>query len=504
MSSCSPSASVCGTGIDAPIGPGDPGWPEDPNTGSIRLTAVGQPGGIGVRWNYPALNAHSIAHTIIYRGRSDSFSGAAELVYASGNYFFDQDSDKQPTRWYYWIKTVSISGTESGLIGPAYATAISTIDGIIKDLTGEIDAGVLATELRKDIERINLIDMQLIREAAARLSDNAVLMQALADVDAGIAAAQTFILDESFQRVTNDEALASRISLMASALDAGLASVVDITNTAVTNLDGKITVQADRTTQLSSKLEGDLATATTQIETKITKVGDDVKAATTKVDQLAITTGSELSAAENRLNININRVDNRVTQQASAITSVESSANTNLAQAEQRLTTNITTVDNKVTAIGSMYTMKLSANGLIGGFGVYNNGSTVEAGFDVDKFWIGRTHSDKKKPFIIHNGIVYMNNAMIADLSVDRLKINSYPFTNGSAYMSNGTTGDVRINHYLGRNVLPVILWNTPPRERTSITITYEDPYSFAFRMNAFDATGVGYTGTVSYQFMYL
>ncbi len=97
-----------------------------------------------------------------------------------------------------------------------------------------------------------------------------------------------------------------------------------------------------------------------------------------------------------------------------------------------------------------------------------------------------------------------MNNAMIADLSVDRLKINSYPFTNGSTSMTGGTTWDVFIRHNLGRNVLPVILWNTPPKERTSITITYEDPYSFAFRMNAFDATGAGYTGTVFYQFMYL
>jgi hypothetical protein len=98
-----------------------------------------------------------------------------------------------------------------------------------------------------------------------------------------------------------------------------------------------------------------------------------------------------------------------------------------------------------------------------------------------------------------------VGSAQMADLSVQRLKITSYPFTNGSAAMSAGATGDITVTHNLGRNVLPVILWNSPPSSIISITLTYSDSNSFRFRMNAMTtASGSGYTGTVFYQYMYL
>ena len=77
----------------------------------------------------------------------------------------------------------------------------------------------------------------------------------------------------------------------------------------------------------------------------------------------------------------------------------------------------------KVTDIGALWTAKVTVNGLIGGFGIYNDGSTVEAGFDVDTFWIGRSGIDKVLPFVIDGGVVYINKARIKNADIDTLKI---------------------------------------------------------------------------------
>jgi hypothetical protein len=69
------------------------------------------------------------------------------------------------------------------------------------------------------------------------------------------------------------------------------------------------------------------------------------------------------------------------------------------------------------------YTAKLSVDGLIGGFGVYNDGASVQAGFDVDEFWVGKTQANKRKPFIISGGIVYIDSAAINDAAITTAKI---------------------------------------------------------------------------------
>lgn len=106
-----------------------------------------------------------------------------------------------------------------------------------------------------------------------------------------------------------------------------------------------------------------------------------------------------------------------------AIDTAQSVLNGNIASAQTTLQTNIDTVNGVVTEIGALYTAKLSVNGLIGGFGVYNDGTSVQAGFDVDEFWVGRTQANKRKPFIISNDKVYMDQVFIEDASITSLKI---------------------------------------------------------------------------------
>lgn len=104
------------------------------------------------------------------------------------------------------------------------------------------------------------------------------------------------------------------------------------------------------------------------------------------------------------------------------MTTLETEVNGNIAQAMQQMRTEISVVDGKVVAIGALWTAQVNVNGLIGGFGVYNDGRIVEAGFDVDRFWIGRTGANKRKPFIIENNVTYIDEAAINKLTFSKLR----------------------------------------------------------------------------------
>lgn len=117
---------------------------------------------------------------------------------------------------------------------------------------------------------------------------------------------------------------------------------------------------------------------------------------------------------------------------ASQITTTQSQLGDQIASVQVGMQTKIDTVNGKVTEIGALYTAKVDVNGLIGGFGVYNNGKTVEAGFDVDRFWIGRT-KNRRKPFIIEGNQVYIDEAAINRLTFSKLRDES-----GSFVVQNG------------------------------------------------------------------
>ena len=61
-------------------------------------------------------------------------------------------------------------------------------------------------------------------------------------------------------------------------------------------------------------------------------------------------------------------------------------------------------------------------NGLVGGFGVFNDGTTVEAGFNVNTFWVGSSAGNKRRPFIIEGGVTYIDDAAINRLTFDKLR----------------------------------------------------------------------------------
>lgn len=361
---------VCGTG--SWTGP----LPGDPDVNNSVLSANAAFGGINVSWIYPAMNPHAVAHTLLYRAQSNDFSLAIQRVVVTGNSFYDQvDADQQ---YFYWIKIVSVNGTVGTLIGPASATAKPLIADMITRLSGQINSGLLAQSLSNEIDKITLNYAELQAEILSRLNSENVLSLAMAGLQGDMTQALAFVSQEITTRASGDTALAQQINTIAA-----------------TNGNSAAAILAEQTARISA--DSALATSVSSV------------LAATNNNAAAITT--EITARTN--------ADSAL---AGQITTTQTTLNGNIASAQSTLQTNINTVDGKVTAIGALYTVKVNVNGVVGGYGIYNNGSTVQAGFDVNTFWVGRTTADSAvKPFIVENDTVYINQAAINKLTFSKL-----------------------------------------------------------------------------------
>lgn len=94
--------------------------------------------------------------------------------------------------------------------------------------------------------------------------------------------------------------------------------------------------------------------------------------------------------------------------------------NGNVVLGTQGLTAFVDEIDGKVTDIGAKWTVQVDVNGLAGGFGIYNTGETIDAGFDVDTFWVGKT-VNKVKPFIVTGEEVFIKKAVIGTVTADMI-----------------------------------------------------------------------------------
>lgn len=74
------------------------------------------------------------------------------------------------------------------------------------------------------------------------------------------------------------------------------------------------------------------------------------------------------------------------------------------------------------------YVVKLDVNGYAAGFGLYNTGAQSEFAVLADRFWVGKPGSARVKPFIVDNGTVYIDTAMIRDASIQQGKLGPISF----------------------------------------------------------------------------
>lgn len=451
---------VCGTGIGDILPK-----PGDPNNGSA-LSAVSVFGGINVSWAYPSVNPHAVAYTKLYRGLSNDFANAAELPVVTGSIFFDKIDPVVKTTYYYWIRIVSVNGTIGEIIGPASADAVPIGEETLKRLTGRIDAGYLAQSLKTKLDDIILLHQNLDQEILDRLAHNTALQAALAAVQSNNGQTATYVLNEITERKTADEALVDALNVIAAGMGDNAAAIVEERHVRVTADEAfaqQITTLFTTTGQNTAAIIQEATTRTTNEQSTAqviqqlvsttnqnsSAIQTEIITRTNAIDLLASSTqfliaefgqnaASNLAAAISTEATARANADSAI---ATLITEAESRVNGNVAGVQTTLETKITTTNGKVTAIGALWSAKVTVNGLIGGFGVYNDGRTVEAGFDVDTFWVGRTNSDKVKPFIISGGIVYMDIARIRDADITTLKIAGNAVTIPVTSYGGGATG---------------------------------------------------------------
>lgn len=326
MTACDLKDFTCGTGLTG----GSIPKPNDPdNFGSI--SAEGLVGGIRVRWSFPLMNAYAVAHIRVFRGSSSVRADAQEVAKVNSS-FFEDWFDGSPKTYYYWIQFVSVQGTEHEWIGPAYATSFSEVDHYLEVLHGSINSGVLAQELRKEIDLIQLNKLGITQEMIERAKSDDALGVAFNEIKAFTETTRALVQDETLARASADEAFVSTVNTLYAELQGNIAAVqnerlarINATEALAKNIETTQTV-----------LQGNISSVQTTMQSKIN------------------------------------------------------------------------VVDGKVQEIGALYTARVSVNGLIGGFGIYNNGQRIDAGFDVDRFWIGSS-SRKYKPFIIDGSRIYFN-----------------------------------------------------------------------------------------------
>lgn len=435
------------------------------------------------------------------------------------------------TTYYYYVRgwsTIFVSAFVA-----VKAKTDNNPNAILRVITGEIDKGVLAQDLKKEIDKIPVIEGEVTRvdkKVDVQISETEQLAERLDTVQASADSNTSTIQQVNRARIDGDSALGKRIdTVQASAAD----NASTIQQVSKASADGDKAL-ARRITNVQSSVDDELSAVEQTMETTARLVenteggslvlnggfrtGDDtgwtLRAGAKVVESIERPAGSGRYASTHCLLVpsgfnanttvassnsfpvregekltltfdyssggsNINcrfrglfrfgKADNSYL--ANMISPFEQS-NTSW----QRLNTWVVEVpkgaatcyvgvqvgsgNNTVgrvtnitahradTVLSAQYMLKLQANGLVGGFGVYNDGATVEAGFDVDRFWIGRTNNDKVKPFVIDSGRVIMDEALIGDATITNAKIKNGAITRakiGSAAVGTAEIGNAAI-----------------------------------------------------------
>ena len=179
-----------------------------------------------------------------------------------------------------------------------------------------------------------------------------------------------------------------------------------------TELDAEIAARLSGNTAMAdalSAVQSETAQALTLLSSEITQRTTADESLLDSVNVLAVGMGDNAAAIANEALARATDMSAVATQ----ISTVQTTLNGQIAGVETTMGAAIQDMEQTKDKLNSLYTVKLTADGLAGGFGLVNDGSSVQAGFDVDTFWVGRTQADKLKPFIIDGDTVFLSNAVV-------------------------------------------------------------------------------------------
>lgn len=199
---------VCGTGGFSGPKPGDP------DNNSV-LSAVGVSGGINVSWTYPTTNPYAVAYVEVYRGKFPTYSLSLKQATIAGDFYFDRIAPDDIQEYFYWIRIVSVNGTIGEVIGPVSATPAASINEVLSQLSGTLDMSYFSESVQTQLNKVSILEGTIGEEITNRLTQDAVMGEALVAVQSETGQALTYIQEEITQRVSAQEALLDSVNSLA-------------------------------------------------------------------------------------------------------------------------------------------------------------------------------------------------------------------------------------------------------------------------------------------------
>ena len=397
----------------------------------------------------------------------------------------------------------------SNPIVPVVATV--NIQEVIAALTGKIDLGTLAVSLKTQIEQATYTYANLNAEINNRIAANTEFSRLVTEVQTGLRSSFTLINTEITQRTDGNSLIASEISAVAVGNKDNTAAItneklvrieedkslgVRIDANFVRNTDSISLIQKEQLTlaakdvTLASEIDKVAVANTSAIQAAVTNISSakigysalkgtytpydgngttviysDTTYPSDKypeysinryrvIDKLGVTLWNATSAGQTKL------LDWLVGLPLStAVKKVGVSGPDGTASLEQAFIAQGTLND----GFKALYTVKLNVTSdgkqVVGGFGLYG-GTTIEAGFDVDTFWVGRSSTSGTnvitKPFIIDNNIVYINNAMIHNLTASQIDTRGLTIKNEAGQIIFGAGTLLPMDNIVGGAALKV------------------------------------------------
>lgn len=311
---------------------------------------------------------------------------------------------------------------------------LSQLDANTASIQNESEARATQYDvLASDLETLTVQTQDNTADIVAEREAWSSAVDALAVEVEGLMAAVgddvALITEESKARAAEDELLASIQRVISASRGTASATFYSLEEVRITDVAA--------TALRIDGLEVELGDAFSAIEQTQSLLASESQSLANQITTVVSELGSDLSAVQQTISTEVNRLDGRINSQAQSLIAVQSSLDSDIASVQQSLNTNINRVDGELVSIGALYTAQVQVNGLIGGFGIYNDGTQVDAGFDVDRFFLGRTNANKRRPFIMDNDVVYMNNAMIRNGSIQEGQLGA--ITIGKFFLNDGS-----------------------------------------------------------------
>lgn len=292
------------------------------------------------------------------------------------------------------------------------------IDGALDSLvleSGNEEAGpvidkvieqVLNSQLLADLQqRITDIDTNAgtITDAVLRLAGLESVVDALATLEGKPIG--TVILDERAERIEGDTAIAQTLSLLGAKSGDGLSFMIDLDRVKVSLQESL----AERLTAMQSRI----GAAEASIASEATARATADSAASTRMDGLLASINSNDSAVRALI---LNEQTARVAgdqAEASARSVLQTKVNGNTASIEQH--------SESINGLNSQWTLKVDVNGRVSGIGLASSGTFSEFIVLADRFAVVTPGKSPVVPFAVDANGVYMNQAYIRNLVVDKI-----------------------------------------------------------------------------------